>query len=135
MAAFIKDVVELETELGGSLPGDYRSFLENHSPSSFGGWQLFRTLDPIPGSDGEEALDVLYSASRIVRDGMQGAWERKMLVIGGLQPGGYVYLCFEPENFGAVYVRYPYQSNRFYLAGRSFSEFQSRCRPYPESDA
>ena len=135
MTVFIKDIEELEVELGSRLPDDYRMFLMNHSQDSFEEWQLFRTLDPIPGSEGEEALDVLYSASRIIQNGMQGAWERKMLIIGGLQPGGYLYVCFESENFGAVYARYPYQSSSFYLAGRSFSEFRSRCRPYPESDA
>jgi SMI1-KNR4 cell-wall len=132
---FIEAVEKLEAALRSRLPVDYRAFLTSHGQDFCDPWQLVRLTEPMPQSDAEEALDTLYSASKIVKDGVQTDPERQMLIIGGLQPGGYLYMCFDAKDFGSVYVRYPYESKTFYLVGRSFSEFQSRCRPYPESDA
>jgi hypothetical protein len=131
----IENVTELEAALGQPLPADYRDFLSGHLAKYLEPSLLVRHMVDVPGSGPEDVVSALYTAADILESDLLGEPNEKMVIIGLVEPGGYLYMCFAPNDFGGVYVRFPYQDSRFYPVGHSFSAFLSRCRPEPESDA
>lgn len=128
-------VQKLEAALGQSLPADYRIFLSGHSMKYLAPGLLVRHMVEVPGSGPEDSVSALYTAADILESDLLGVPEKKMIIIGLVEPGGYLYMCFSESDHGAVYVRFPYQDSTFYPVGHSFSSFLARCRPDPESSA
>ena len=128
-------VRKLESALGAALPSDYRVFLTTHTTEHLEPPLLVRHLVQVPGSGPEDVVTSLYTATSIIESELLGEPEERMVIIGQVEPGGYLYMCFKASDFGSVYVRFPYQDSTFYPVGKSFSLFMARCRPDPESDA
>ena len=128
-------VTELEAALGCPLPADYRDFLSGHLAKYLEPSLLVRHMVDVPGSGPEDVVSALYTAADILGSDLLGEPEQQMIIIGLVEPGGYLYMCFAPNNLGAVYVRFPYQGRTFHPVGHSFSAFLARCRPEPEGDA
>ena len=128
-------VRQLESALGCSLPADYRAFLSAHASSYLKPHLLVRPLEQAPGSGTEEIVSEIYTANDILELGRQGVPEAEMLVIGSVQPGGYLYMRFREQQVGAVFVGFPFEDPKFYLVAPTFAQFQARCRPDVEADA
>lgn len=128
-------VEKIESILGAALPADYRVFLATHDVKYLEPPLLVRHTMPVPGSGPEDMVTALYTATDILDSELLGEPEERMVIVGHVEPGGYLYMCFAPAGFGSMYVRFPYQDGTFYPVGNSFSEFKARCRPDPESDA
>jgi hypothetical protein len=128
-------VRKFESVFGAALPADYRVFLTTHSSKYLEPSLLVRHMAPVPGSGAEDVVTALYTAADILDSELLGEPEEKMVIIGLVEPGGYLYMCFSATDFGTVYIRFPFQDSTFYPVGRSFSDFMARCRPDPESDA
>lgn len=128
-------VRELETALGCSLPTDYRAFLSRHARSTLEPQLLVRPMQPAPGSGEEDVVTEIYTASDILRLGRQGVPDAEMLMVGSVQPGGYLYMCFRKGEVGAIYIGFPFEDREFYLVASTFKQFQGRCRPDVSADA
>ena len=128
-------VRKLENELGLLLPADYRAFLSNHDRSYLEPHLLVRHVVPVPGSGPEDLVSALYTAEHIVKTGRLGEPREAMLVVGDVEPGGYLYMCFAPGKVGHMFIRFPFQDTTSYPVGSSFTAFMERCRSEPEGDA
>lgn len=128
-------VRELETALGCSLPTDYRVFLSRHVRSTLEPQLLVRPTPPAPGSGEEDVVTEIYTASDILRMGRQGVADAEMLVVGSVQPSGYLYMCCRSGEVGAIYIGFPFEDREFYLVAPTFAQFQARCRPDVSADA
>ena len=128
-------VRRIESAIAAALPADYRVFLSAHETKYLEPCLLVRHKVPVPGSGPEDMVTALYTATDILDSELLGEPEEKMVIVGLVEPGGYLYMCFAAVDFGSVYVRFPFHDSTFYPVGRSFSEFMARCRPAPESDA
>lgn len=128
-------VRRLENELGLSLPADYRAFLAEHTKSDLRPCLLIRHLVQVPGSGPEDSVNALYTAQDILSTGLVGEPKERMLAVGTVQPGGYLYMCFAQGKVGNMFIRFPFQDSTFYPVGPTFSAFLARCRPEPEGEA
>lgn len=127
-------VEKMESLLGAALPADYRAFLLTHSTKYLEPSLLVRHMVPVPGSGAEDIVTALHTAGDIVASDLMGEPEKAMVIVGLVEPGGYLYMCFAAADFGSLHIRFPYQDRTYYPVGRSFSEFMARCRPEPQDD-
>lgn len=127
-------VRELERALGVALPTDYRRFLVDHHTAYLTPSLWLRHMVPVPGSGKEDMVTALYTARDILDSDLLGEPEDDMVVVGLVEPGGYLYMCFSSAGFGSMHIRFPFQDRTFYPVGRSFSDFRARCRPCEASD-
>lgn len=132
---FLETVQKIESALGRELPSDYRDFLVAHRERGLDPSLLVHHAEPVPGSGLENEISVLYTAANIFDSDLIGDPENKMIIIGLVEPGGYLYMCVSPADYGSVHIRFPYQDSTYHVVGRSFSDFMARCRPCPDEDA
>lgn len=122
-------IVEIEARIGSPLPAAYRAFLENHASSHLEPGWLVRTAEAIPGGGPEEYLRSLATSSQLIDQGLIGEPAEGMLVVGDIEPGGYLYLSVGQSRTGAFFVRFPFQDPRFYLVATDFDDLRARSRP------
>ena len=82
----------IEQRLGRPLPPAYRTFLASHSSRALDPNWLVRTAEPIPGGGPEEYLRSLATAEDLIAQDLVGEPAEGMLVVGEIEPGGYLYL-------------------------------------------
>ncbi len=121
----------IERRIGKPLPAAYRAFLLRHQDRYLDPNWLVRPAETIPGSGPEEYLRSLATAQGLLDQGLIGEPDESMLVIGEIEPGGYLYLNVGPQRFGALFARFPFNDPKFYLVATDFGDLLQRSRPDP----
>ena len=126
---------EIEKTFGFNLPRGYRDFLLKN-PEDFVESLEIDALVPWPRGPIATVDSLCSSASILRNDALDASCdpERMMLIIGHSVFGGYLYLCWEPELFGRVFFREPFQDKSYYLVAESFEGFLARSRPIVYDD-
>ena len=119
----------IEQRLGRALPPAYRTFLESHSSRALDPNWLVRTAEPIPGGGPEEYLRSLATAEDLIAQDLVGEPAEGMLVVGEIEPGGYLYLSVGENRPGALFARFPFQDPKFYRVADDFDDLLRRSRP------
>lgn len=119
----------IEQRLGRPLPPAYRTFLASHSSRALDPNWLVRTAEPIPGGGPEEYLRSLATADDLIAQDLVGEPAEGMLVVGEIEPGGYLYLSVGENRPGAFFARFPFQDPRFYRVADDFDDLLRRSRP------
>ncbi len=128
----LEAIAIIEERIGCALPTAYRAFLEHHSARYLLPNWLLRTSDTIPGGGPEEVLRSLASAAQLLEQDLVGEVSEGMLVVGEIEPGGYLYLSVGGNRHGAFFVRFPFQDPKFYFAAADFEDLIARSRPDDE---
>jgi hypothetical protein len=74
----------------------------------------------------------LHTATELLEQGLIGEPEVGVLVVGSIEPGGYLYLSVGGDRPGAFFVRFPFQDPKFYVAASDFDDLLNRSRADPE---
>ena len=128
----LQHIVVIEERIGGSLPLSYRAFLQERSDRYLTPNWLVRTCEPIPGGGPEEVLSSLATAAQLLEQDLIGEVSEGMLVVGEVEPGGYLYLSVGKNRPGAFFARFPFQDPKFYLVAIDFDDLLARSRPDEE---
>jgi hypothetical protein len=128
-------VAAIEKSIGRPLPETYRAFLVQRTSSYLDPSWLVKTEEAIPGGGPEEYLRSLLTAQELLANGLVGEPEEGMMVVGEIEPGGYLYLSIGPTKPGAFFARFPFNDPKFYLVARSFDELLQCSRPDQDEQA
>jgi hypothetical protein len=128
-------IEQIERSFRFRLPCDYRTFLIQHPVDLVESLEV-DALVPWPRGPAATVDRLCSSASILENDASEASCdpERKMLIIGHSMFGGYLYLCWEPEQFGRLFFREPFQDPSYYLVAESFEDFLVRSRPMAYDD-
>ena len=122
-------IAQIERRLGRPLPAAYRTFLETHASRALDPNWLVRPADPIPGGGPEEYLRSLATADDLLAQDLVGEPAEGMLVVGEIEPGGYLYLSVGENRPGAFFARFPFQDPTFYRVADDLDDLRRRSRP------
>ena len=71
------------------------------------------------------------TASQAAKD-LVGEPSEGMMVVGEIEPGGYLYLSVGSNRPGAFFARFPFQDPMFYRVADDFDDLRGRSRPDPD---
>ena len=125
-------IAEIERRLGRALPSAYRAFLEMHAARYLEPGWLVTTAEAIPGGGPEECLRSLATATDLLAQDLVGEPSEGMMVVGEIEPGGYLYLSVGSNRPGAFFARFPFQDPMFYRVADDFDDLRGRSRPDPD---
>ena len=126
------DIAEIERRLGRALPAAYRAFLETHASRHLEPGWFVTTAEAIPGGGPEEYLRSLATATDLLAQELIGEASEGMMVVGEIEPGGYLYLSVGSNRPGAFFARFPFQDPTFHRVADDFDDLRDRSRLDPD---